>query len=128
MVAVEKCGLKPWEFWRLNPFEFELICKHKEQEEKGKARMFAIGLANLMQPHSKRKVNPNNWLPARWEITEKEKSEQKKSEKKKVVPGQATEQLKSFLNRRSGGVPTASVVDNILDSVIQKGKEIKNDG
>lgn len=118
----------PWDFWRLSPFEFEMVCKQKELEEKGKARMFAVGLSNLMQPHSKRKINPNMWLPEEWHITEKERDEQKKKEKKKHIPGQATAQLQSFLNKRTGGAPTASQVDSVLNAVIKKGKELKEDG
>lgn len=112
----------PCEFWALNPFEFELICKYKEQEKKGKTRMFAVGLSNLLQPHSKRKISPNMWLPDAWHITEKET---KKEKKKKHIPGQATEQLQGFLNRKGGG-QTAKHVDNVLNAVIQKGKENKN--
>ena len=88
--------------------------------------MFAVGLANLLQPHSKRKVNPNMWLPERWKITQKEADADKKERQKKRIPGQASEELKSFLNRRNGGAPTAKHVDNILDAVIQKGEENKN--
>lgn len=127
-MAVSFCGLKPREFWRLTPREYKYFCDYKEFENKKVARMYAVKLANLLQPHSKRKIDPNRWLPDNWKITAKEQEENKKAQKKKHIPGQATEQLRGFLNKRGRGVPTSSQVDSILGAVIQKGKEQKENG
>lgn len=58
-------GLKPWEFWRLTPGEFEEMVEGYNLRVEHEMHRLAWHAANIMNVHLKKKVTPGKLLGKR---------------------------------------------------------------